>query len=93
MGPGLFESVYEAVIEYEVVNTYKLKVESQKSIPVVFLWFNIKSYFLPLALTLEGWVDEGFKGLAKRWLPILNEFETWRVDVSYEIHQGYGKIV
>ena len=51
MGPGLFESVYEAVIEYEVVNTYKLKVESQKSIPVVFLWFNIKSYFSPLAST------------------------------------------
>jgi len=34
----------------------------------------------------EGLVDAGFTELAKRWLPILNEFEDCGVDVCYEIH-------
>ena len=40
LGPGLFESVYEAVMEYELVNTYKLNVQCQRPIPVV--WKEIK---------------------------------------------------
>ncbi len=36
----------------------------------------------------EGLVEEGFKELAKRWLPILNEFDKCGVDVCYEIHPG-----
>ncbi len=36
----------------------------------------------------EGLVDAGFTELAKRWLPILNEFEDCGVDVCYEIHPG-----
>jgi sugar phosphate isomerase/epimerase len=36
----------------------------------------------------EGLVDEGFTELAKRWLPILNEFDNCGVDVCYEIHPG-----
>jgi sugar phosphate isomerase/epimerase len=35
-----------------------------------------------------GLVDTGFKELAKRWLPILQEFDTCGVDVCYEIHPG-----
>lgn len=35
-----------------------------------------------------GLVEEGFKELAKRWLPILNEFDNCGVDVCYEIHPG-----
>ena len=35
-----------------------------------------------------GLVDEGFKELAKRWLPILNAFDKAGVDVCYEIHPG-----
>jgi sugar phosphate isomerase/epimerase len=35
-----------------------------------------------------GLVEAGFKELAARWLPILNEFETQGVDVCYEIHPG-----
>ncbi|ELD4254297.1 sugar phosphate isomerase/epimerase [Salmonella enterica] len=30
--------------------------------------------------------DESFKELAKRWLPILNTFDEYGVDVCYEIH-------
>lgn len=35
-----------------------------------------------------GLVEDGFKELAKRWLPILNEFDKNGVDVCYEIHPG-----
>jgi sugar phosphate isomerase/epimerase len=35
-----------------------------------------------------GLVEEGFKELANRWLPILNEFDEKGVDVCYEIHPG-----
>jgi len=36
----------------------------------------------------EDLVEEGFTELAKRWLPILNEFDNCGVDVCYEIHPG-----
>ena len=36
----------------------------------------------------EGLVEEAFTELAKRWLPILNEFDNCGVDVCYEIHPG-----
>lgn len=36
----------------------------------------------------EGLVDMGFKELAKRWLPILNHFDEYGVDVCYEVHPG-----
>ena len=35
-----------------------------------------------------GLVETGFKELAKRWMPILNEFDNQGVDVCYEIHPG-----
>jgi len=35
-----------------------------------------------------GLVESGFKELAKRWTPILNEFDKNGVDVCYEIHPG-----
>jgi len=35
-----------------------------------------------------GLVEDGFKELAKRWLPILNAFDKAGVDLCYEIHPG-----
>jgi len=35
-----------------------------------------------------GLVDTGFKELADRWLPILNEFDAHGIDLCYEIHPG-----
>jgi sugar phosphate isomerase/epimerase len=35
-----------------------------------------------------GLVDDAFAELAKRWLPILNTFDKYGVDVCYEIHPG-----
>jgi sugar phosphate isomerase/epimerase len=35
-----------------------------------------------------GLVEDGFRELAKRWLPILNAFDKAGVDLCYEIHPG-----
>jgi sugar phosphate isomerase/epimerase len=44
--------------------------------------------FHPWPQRPKGLVDEAFKELAKRWMPILNEFDKCGVDVCYEIHPG-----
>jgi len=44
--------------------------------------------FHPWPQRPDGLVEEGFKELAKRWLPILNYFDECGVDVCYEIHPG-----
>jgi sugar phosphate isomerase/epimerase len=36
----------------------------------------------------SGLVETGFTELAKRWMPILNEFDKVGVDLCYEIHPG-----
>ena len=36
----------------------------------------------------SGLVETGFKELAARWTPILNEFDKYGVDLCYEIHPG-----
>jgi GxxExxY protein len=40
LGPGLFESVYESVLDYELVNEYGLFVQRQPVLPVI--WKEIK---------------------------------------------------
>lgn len=44
--------------------------------------------FHPWPQRPAGLVEDGFRELARRWLPILNEFEECGVDVCYEIHPG-----
>ena len=36
LGPGLFESVYETIMEYELVNRYHLNITRQFPIPVIW---------------------------------------------------------
>ena len=40
LGPGLFESVYETIMEYELVNKHHLHINRQAPIPVI--WENQK---------------------------------------------------
>jgi GxxExxY protein len=40
LGPGLFESVYEQILKYELINTFNLKVVCQ--LPVPIFWDKIK---------------------------------------------------
>ena len=44
--------------------------------------------FHPWPQRPAGLVEEGFKELAKRWLPILNKFDECGVNICYEIHPG-----
>lgn len=45
-------------------------------------------YLYPWPQRPAGLVETGFAELAKRWLPILDAFDTAGVDVCYEIHPG-----
>jgi len=40
LGPGLFESVYESIMSYELINKHGLDVQRQKPIPVI--WKGVK---------------------------------------------------
>ena len=40
LGPGLLESVYEAIMEFELIHTHGLKVFRQRGIPVI--WKGVK---------------------------------------------------
>lgn len=44
--------------------------------------------FHPWPQRPAGLVEEGFKELAKRWLPILHYFDECGVNICYEIHPG-----
>lgn len=44
--------------------------------------------FHPWPQRPAGLVEDGFKELAKRWIPILHYFDECGVDVCYEIHPG-----
>ena len=43
-------------------------------------------YLYPFPQWPEGLIDEGFDELARRWTPILNDFDAQGVDLCYEIH-------
>lgn len=45
-------------------------------------------FFYPWPQRPAGLVEEGFKELAARWLPILDKFEESGVDVCFELHPG-----
>lgn len=45
-------------------------------------------YVYPWPQRPQGLVEQGFAELAKRWLPILDEFDKAGVDVCYELHPG-----
>jgi sugar phosphate isomerase/epimerase len=49
-----------------------------------FIW----PFFYAWPQRPPGLVDEAFKELANRWLPILNHFDSCGVDLAYEIHPG-----
>lgn len=49
-----------------------------------FMWHTV----YPWPQRPAGLAEDGFKELAKRWLPILNAFDKTGVDLCYEIHPG-----
>ncbi|MEO6814528.1 MAG: sugar phosphate isomerase/epimerase [Ginsengibacter sp.] len=69
---------------YAAKASHNLGLKAHATFSGSFLWHT----FHPWPQRPEGLVEEGFKELAKRWLPILNEFDHHGVDVCYEIHPG-----
>ncbi|MDQ7949647.1 MAG: sugar phosphate isomerase/epimerase [Pedobacter sp.] len=71
-------------LKYAAQASQNLGLNAHATFSGSLLWHT----FHPWPQRPEGLVDDGFKELAKRWLPILNEFDRCGVDVCYEIHPG-----
>jgi len=71
-------------LKYAAKASLNLGLSAHATFSGSLLW----QYFHPWPQRPAGLIQEGFKELAKRWLPILNEFDACGVDVCYEIHPG-----
>ena len=71
-------------MKYAAKTSMNLGLNAHATFSGALLWHT----FYPWPQRPDGLVEEGFKELAKRWLPILNEFDKCGVDVCYEIHPG-----
>ena len=64
--------------------SYQLGLEAHASFSGALLW----PYMYPWPQRPDGLIQQGFKELANRWIPILNEFDKYGVDVCFELHPG-----
>src|SRR6478736_7046797 len=71
-------------LQYAAKASQNLGLNAHATFSGSLLW----QYFHPWPQRPPGLIEEGFKELANRWLPILNEFDKNGVDVCYEIHPG-----
>ena len=71
-------------MKYAAKASQNLGLNAHATFSGSLLW----QYFHPWPQRPPGLIEEGFAELAKRWLPILNEFDQNGVDVCYEIHPG-----
>lgn len=69
---------------YAAKASQNLGLKAHATFSGALLWHT----FHPWPQRPAGLVEEGFKELAKRWLPLLNEFDACGVDLCYEIHPG-----
>ena len=69
---------------YTAKASQNLDLKAAVTFSGAFLW----PYMYPWPQRPAGLVEEGFKELAKRWKPILDEFEECDVDLCFEIHPG-----
>ena len=71
-------------VKYAAKASQNLGLNAHATFSGALLWHTV----YPWPQRPAGLVEEGFKELAKRWLPILNYFDECGVDVCYEIHPG-----
>tara|TARA_Y100000768_G_scaffold38304_1_gene25174 strand:+ start:2429 stop:3484 length:1056 start_codon:yes stop_codon:yes gene_type:complete len=73
-------------------NQLKLAARASKNlgikVHVTFSGALLWPYMYPWPQRPDGLVHTGFSELSKRWIPILNEFDSNGVDLCYEIHPG-----
>lgn len=71
-------------LKYAARASRNLGLNAHATFSGALLWHTV----YPWPQRPAGLVETGFTELAKRWLPILNEFDSNGVDVCYEIHPG-----
>lgn len=71
-------------VKYAAKASQNLGLNAHATFSGSLLWH----HFHPWPQRPAGLIEEGFKELGKRWLPILNYFDECGVDVCYEIHPG-----
>lgn len=71
-------------LKYAAKASQNLGLNAHATFSGALLWHTV----YPWPQRPAGLVETGFKELANRWLPILNEFDENGVDVCYEIHPG-----
>ena len=71
-------------LKYAAQASQRLKLAAHATFSGALLW----PYVYPWPQRPAGLVEEGFAELARRWLPILHEFDNCGVDVCYEVHPG-----
>ncbi len=71
-------------LKYAAKASQNLGLNASATFSGALLWHTL----YPWPQRPQGLVDQGFTELAKRWLPILNEYDECGVDLCYEIHPG-----
>jgi len=71
-------------LKYAAKASKNLGLKAHATFSGALMWHTVYPWPQPPA----GLVEDGFKELAKRWLPILNAFDKVGVDLCYEIHPG-----
>ncbi|MFN8415307.1 MAG: sugar phosphate isomerase/epimerase [Cytophagaceae bacterium] len=71
-------------LRYAAKASERLGLKAHATFSGALLWHTM----YPWPQRKAGQVQEGFKELATRWLPILNAFDEAGVDLCYEIHPG-----
>jgi sugar phosphate isomerase/epimerase len=71
-------------LRYAAKASENLGLSAHVTFSGAFLWPTV----YPWPQRPAGLVEEGFKELARRWLPILDAFDASGIDLCYEIHPG-----
>src|SRR5574343_150347 len=71
-------------LKYAAKASQNLGLNAHATFSGALLWQTI----YPWPQRPAGLVETGFTELAKRWMPILNEFDANGIDLCYEIHPG-----
>ncbi|MEN9928321.1 MAG: hypothetical protein RLZZ231_242 [Bacteroidota bacterium] len=71
-------------LKYAAKASENLGLKAHATFSGSLLWHTV----YPWPQRPSGLVEDGFTELAKRWTPILNEFDASGVDLCYEVHAG-----
>jgi sugar phosphate isomerase/epimerase len=71
-------------LKYAAKASHNLGLTAHATFSGALMWHTV----YPWPQRPAGLVEQGFKELGRRWLPILNAFDEVGVDLCYEIHPG-----